>query len=252
MDYIAVAAAPGIAICIYIFYRDIYNKEPKLNLFVSFFLGALAILPAIELERYFGEGMLDGSVRSVAIFSFLVVGLTEEFCKFIGLRFYSYTKKSFDEPLDGIVYSLMVSMGFATVENILYVIKYEAIAGQGMRVGIQRMFLSIPAHATFAVIMGYYVGKAKFDAKNSIMLMLTGLAGATFFHGAYDFFLFINAYAEAGQNIGGLGKTLSEFFLLAGAVISLIVALVLSRRLIKLHRATSFKMFNHSNKNESV
>ena len=252
MDYIAIAAAPGIAICIFIFYQDMYNKEPKLNLIVSFILGAVAILPAIQLEQYFSNGLLDGSVSSVAIFAFLVVGLTEEFCKFIGLRFYSYNQKSFDEPLDGIVYSLMIGMGFATVENVMYVVKYEAIAGEGMRIGLQRMFLSIPAHATFAVIMGYFMGKAKFSANNSFMLMLTGLAGATFFHGAYDFFLFVNAYAEAGQNIGGLGKTLSEFFLLAGAVISLIVALVLSRRLLKHHRKTSYKMFNHPNEEQSV
>jgi RsiW-degrading membrane proteinase PrsW (M82 family) len=252
MDYIAVAAAPGIAICIYIFYRDLYNKEPKLNLIVSFALGALAILPAIELERYFSKDLLDGSVRSVAIFAFLVVGLTEELCKFAGLRLYSYNKKSFDEPLDGIVYSLMISMGFATVENIMYVTKFEAAWGNGMQVGLQRMFLSIPAHATFAVIMGYYAGKAKFDSKNSFKLMLAGLIGATFFHGAYDFFLFVNSFAEAGQNIAGIGKTLSEFFMLAGAIISLIVALALSRRLIKMHRATSFKMFKEKNQDLSV
>lgn len=252
MDYIAVAAAPGIAICLYIFYRDVYNKEPKLNLFVCFILGALAILPAIELERYFSKGLLDGSVGSVAIFAFLVVGLSEEFCKFIGLRLYAYNQKSFDEPFDGIVYSLMISMGFATVENIMYVTKFEAAMGNGMQVGLQRMFLSIPAHATFAVIMGYYVGKAKFDSKNSFMLLLMGLGGATFFHGAYDFFLFVNSYAEAGQNIAGIGRSLSEFLLLAGAIISLIVALVLSRRLIRIQRDTSFKMFKEKNQDLSV
>lgn len=252
MDYIAVAAAPGIAICIYIFYRDVYNKEPKLNLIVSFILGALAILPAIELETYFSKGLIDGSVGAVAIFAFLVVGLSEEFCKFIGLRLYSYNQKQFDEPFDGIVYSLMISMGFATVENIMYVTKYQAAMGNGLEIGLQRMFLSIPAHATFAVIMGYFIGKAKFDLKNSFMLTLMGLAAATFFHGAYDFFLFVNQFAYAGQNIAGVGKSLSEFLLLAGAIISLIVALVLSRRLIRIQRDTSFKMFSNKNPDPGV
>lgn len=252
MDYIAVAAAPGIAICIYIFYRDIYNKEPKLNLAISFALGALAILPAIELERYFSKDLIDGSIGAVAIFAFLVVGLSEEFCKFVGLRWYSYTQKSFDEPFDGIVYSLMISMGFATVENIMYVTKYEAAMGNGLQIGLQRMFLSIPAHATFAVIMGYFVGKAKFDSKNSFILTLIGLGVATFFHGLYDFFLFVNQFAYAGQNIAGIGKSLSEFLLLAGAIISLIVALALSRRLIRVQRDTSFRMFNNKNSDTGV
>lgn len=243
MDYIAIAAAPGIAICLYIFYRDMYNKEPRLNLVLSFIIGGIATVPAISIEQLLIRGLLDGSLRSVAILSFLVVGLTEEICKFIGLRLYAYNKKSFDEPFDGIVYSLMVGMGFATIENIMYVIKYESIMGNGLQIGLQRMFLSVPAHASFAIVMGYFIGKAKFDQRNSFKLMCLGILWATFIHGSYDFFLFINAFAEEGRNIGGLGRTLSEFFLLAGAVIALIVALILSRRLIKIHRQTSYIMF---------
>ena len=252
MDYIAIAVAPGIAICVYFFYRDIYNKEPKLNLVLSFLLGAIAILPAIELERFLSKGLIDGTIRSVAIFSFLVVGLSEEVCKLAGLRFYAYNKKSFDEPFDGIVYSMMVSMGFATVENIMYVVKFESIMGNGLQVSIQRMFLSIPAHATFAVVMGHFIGRAKFEPGKSVVLSLLGLLSATFVHGAYDFFLFVNAYAKEGQNIGGVGKSLSEFFLLVGAVISLILALILSRRLIRLQRQASYRMLNKKNPEQGV
>ena len=124
--------------------------------------------------------------------------------------------------------------------------------GNGLQIGIQRMFLSIPAHATFAIVMGYYVGIAKFNPLRSKLLMVKGVLSATFIHGSYDFFLFVNAYATDGQNIGGVGKTLSEFFLLAGAVISLILALVLSRRLIRVHRQTSFRMFKNKNPDQGV
>lgn len=244
MDYIAVAAAPGIAICIYIFYKDIYNREPKLNLLVSFILGALSIVPAIWLENYFSRGLLDGSVVSVAIFAFLVVGLSEEFVKFAALRLYSYNQKSFDEPLDGIVYSLMVGMGFATIENIMYAIKYEAVAGAGMEVAVKRMFLSVPAHATFAVVMGYYVGKAKFNPNRSFILMLKGLLGATFFHGAYDFFLFLHDYSLVGPELG-------EGLLFGGAVVSLIVALVLSRKLLREHHQLS-RQTHYDNQNDTL
>ena len=203
MEYIAIAIAPGIAICLFIFYKDIYNREPGLNLIVSFFLGCAAIFPAIIFEQRFSYTN-NGTVTGVAIFSYAVVAFSEEFSKFLGLRFYAYNKRSFDEPLDGIVYSVMVGMGFATLENLMYVLKYAEI-GQGLRVGIKRMFLSVPAHGCFAVLMGYFVGKAKFDPKNSFWLMLAGLLAAIFFHGTFDFFLFVNESTVWGRQTGERG-----------------------------------------------
>ncbi|MBL7758573.1 MAG: PrsW family intramembrane metalloprotease, partial [Chitinophagaceae bacterium] len=141
MDLLAIAIAPGIAIILFILHRDAYNREPKLNLLVSFVLGGLSILPAIFIEQLFYD-QADNSIAGIAVKAFLVVALTEEVVKYVALRYYSFRQPSFDEPLDGIVYGVMVSMGFATVENILYVQKF------GMTVGIQRMFLAVPAHAT--------------------------------------------------------------------------------------------------------
>jgi protease PrsW len=239
MEYIAIALAPGIAICLYIFYADIYNREPKLNLFVSFLLGCLAIIPAIIVEVSFPVS--DRSLAAVAVFSYAVVALSEEGSKFLGLRLYAYPKKSFDEPLDGIVYSVMVSMGFATLENIFYVLKF-AENGQGIQVGIQRMFLSVPAHASFAVVMGYFVGKAKFNPAKRLMLMLTGILIAVFFHGTYDFFLFIPSYTDIGQQW-------SEGLLAAGAIGSYIVCLVFSRRMIREHKRLSHQQYKDQQNN---
>ena len=168
MEYIALAVAPGIAICLFIFYKDVYNREPKLNLIVSFILGCFAILPAMFFEKEFAYTS-DGTVAGVAVFSYAIVAFSEEFSKFLGLRLYSYNQKSFDEPLDGIVYGVMVSMGFATLENLMYVLKYAEI-GLGYEVGLKRMFLSVPAHASFGVVMGYFVGKAKFDSKRIFII----------------------------------------------------------------------------------
>jgi RsiW-degrading membrane proteinase PrsW (M82 family) len=234
MEYIAIAIAPGIAICLFIFYKDIYNREPKLNLVVSFFLGCAAIIPAILFEDKFSYTS-NGTVTGVAIFSFAVVAFSEEFSKLLGLRLYSYNMKSFDEPLDGIVYSVMIGMGFATLENLMYVLKYAEL-GQGLQVGIKRMFLSVPAHATFAVVMGYFVGKAKFSPTNSFWLMLAGLLGAVLFHGAYDFFLFVNETTLWGRQTG-------EGLLAGGALVSFVVALVLSRKLIRQQRNISKELF---------
>lgn len=238
MDYIALAIAPGIAICVFIFYKDIYNREPKFGLIVSFGLGCAAILPAIGFERSFSS-TIDGTVSGVAVFSYAVVAFSEEISKFLGLRFYSYNQKNFDEPLDGIVYAVMISMGFATAENIKYIL-IDAEAGKQLQTGILRMFTAVPAHATFAVIMGYFVGKARFDSKNSFTLMLTGLLGAIFFHGTYDFFLFVNQYSFVGQQQG-------NELLAAGALVSFIVALVLSRKLIRRQRSISQQTFKDKN-----
>ena len=243
MEYIAIALAPGIAICLYVFYTDIYNREPKLNLFISFMLGCIAIIPAVWLEQAFSH-TIDGSISAVAIFAYAIVGFSEEFSKFLGLRFYSYRKKSFDEPLDGIVYSVMVSMGFATVENIIYVANFAEV-GRGLEVGLQRMFLSVPAHASFGVVMGYFVGKAKFNPAKSGRLMIMGLLAATFFHGTYDFFLFVKTYSFAGRNI-------SEALLAGGAIVSYIICLVLARKLIRQQKNLSKQMFPDKNATPSV
>jgi len=230
MDLIALAIAPGIAICLFIFHRDAYNREPKLNLFVSFFLGAIIVLPVAYTELYFTQ-FPDHTISGVAISAFLVVALTEELGKFIILRFYSYPKKSFDEPLDGIVYGVMIGMGFATLENILYVQKF------GMQTGFLRMFLSVPAHATFGILMGYHAGKAKFDKPNSSQLLLLGLFWAVLFHGMYDFFLFLqgNPYIK---------DYISDLLLFIGAVTSFIIAIRLSLKHIKKHRILSQQTYN--------
>jgi protease PrsW len=229
MTLLALAIAPGIAICIYIFLKDIYNKEPKRLLVASFLLGMLAIIPPVFIETGLGN-YLDNSILHTGLFAYGVVGLSEELSKFFVLRYYCFTRKKFDEPLDGIVYSIMVSMGFATLENISYVLSY------GYSTAFVRMFLSVPAHATFAVVMGYFVGKAKFDPANSFRYMITSLFWAVFFHGTFDFFLFLQKSPE-------IKPFVSEGLLFAGAVISYIVAIRLSRKHIRLHQVISKEMF---------
>lgn len=235
MELVALSIAPGIAICVFIFYTDLYNTEPKKNLIISFLLGGLAILPAIGFEKSF-TSVIDGSLGGVAIFAYCIVAFSEETCKFIGLRFYSYNQKAFDEPFDGIVYAVMVSMGFATVENIMYVV----FDTKSVDVAYMRMFLSVLAHATFAVVMGYFMGKAKFNSKKSFALMITGLVGALLLHGTFDFFLFIKQYSFVGQEI-------SDTLLFAGAIASFLIALALSRKLINRDRLISKQMFKDKN-----
>jgi RsiW-degrading membrane proteinase PrsW (M82 family) len=214
MSLLALATAPGIAICIFIYWKDKYNKEPLGLLLTSFILGMLSTIPALIIQLLFGitpESLSNSSMASVAIFAYGVVALSEEGSKFIMLRFFAYPKKAFDDPFDGIVYAVMVGMGFATLENIGYVMQH------GIGTGITRMFLSVPAHATFAVLMGYHVGLAKFDATRRNYYFILALFWPILFHGTFDFFLF-------------LGNDILHF---AGALVSFIVAIQISRRAIR-------------------
>lgn len=229
MDLLAIALAPGIAIILFILYRDTFDREPPVVMFVSFVLGMLSTLPAIALETAAGYFELTG-IEGTIIFAFLGVALVEELVKFVPLRWYAFGRSSFNEPLDGIVHGVMVGMGFATVENLLYVFNH------GMEVGWLRMFTAVPGHASWGVIMGYYAGKARFDLERRGLLLTTGLLLATFFHGLYDACLFLTQQADKNTDV----------VLVLAALTTHIVALVFASRLIRQHHQLSKGLHHHN------
>ena len=215
------AILPVIIIIVYINFKDKYEKEPKKLLFYSFLLGAiLSVIISTLLYSFFDHFLTNADELSLYdqfIKAFFVVALIEEFSKYIIVRFYAQPKKAFNEPFDGIVYSVMVSMGFAAIENLFYVLE------GGMNVAVIRSLTAVPAHATFAILMGYYMGIAKFS-NHKRAYNLFGLLLAIISHGTYDFFLFIDF-------IPGI---------YIGAFLSLLIGLILSRKAIKKHQANSF------------
>lgn len=214
---IAIALAPAIAILLFLYLRDPDEPEPWGLLLLSFILGTLAIFPAMVSEVFFDRiGFGNKSTfTGLLIHTFLVVGLSEEGFKFLILRGYIYRKPSFNEPYDGIIYNAMVSMGFASVENILYIVE----SSDPFHTGLLRMFTAVPAHATFAIIMGYFTGLARFSTYLSFFYLTCGLLAAVLFHGAYDFFLMQHF-------IPGIS---------AGAFISLAIGVWLSLKAVKIH-----------------
>ena len=172
MHLIFLAVAPVMVIVLYIYFKDKFEKEPIPFLFKNFLLGAFAsVLITFVLSivaSFIFQLPNDNSFIDQFIKAFIVVALVEEFSKYLIVRYYAQTNKEFNEPFDGIVYAVMVSMGFAALENVLYVFQH------GVETGITRAFTAVPAHAAFAILMGYFMGKAKFS-KNKIMLNLLGL-----------------------------------------------------------------------------
>lgn len=219
MDLVLLSIAPVIIIILYVYLKDKYDKEPKLLLFFCFLFGAFVSIFITTLLYILFDYIIipeENNIVEQFIKAFFIVGFTEEFSKYIIVRYYAQTREAFNEPYDGIIYAVMVSMGFAATENIFYV-----MAG-GYEVALLRAVTAVPAHATFAILMGYYMGKAKFS-KNRMQLNLIGLLLAIVFHGAYDFFLFIDF-------IPGVW---------IGAFVSLAFGIVLSRNAIKSHQNNS-------------
>ncbi len=227
MNWLILAIAPGVAISAYIIFKDQYNREPRRYLIISFLLGMLSVLPALGLEISASQITSNfpaffKTTAGIAINAYFFVALPEEICKFLMLLWYAYRKKEFDEPFDGIVYAVMVGMGFATVENISYVSQF------GLMTGIMRLFLAVPAHASFAIIMGYFMGKARFSAQKQRFLLFFGVFWAIVFHGSYDFFLFLQESHTTGSDNASL-------LLFLGAMVSLVTGIILSKKAIKEH-----------------
>lgn len=221
MVLLALTLAPVFAIMVFIYLRDKYEPEPLKHILISFFLGCFSVIPAIILEVGFGEYFPEDSTNlaRTAFIAFVVVAGSEEFSKLIMLRYYAFRQIEFDEPFDGIVYGVMVSLGFAAVENLSYVY----LNGGGVSVALLRMFTAIPAHASFGVVMGYYFGLAWKHKEFAINYKMRGFLSAVLLHGTYDFFLMQSNYPAFA------------FFSLLG----LIVSIRLSFKAIKAHQEDS-------------
>lgn len=229
---LTLAVIPGIAIGIFIYINDKHEPEPIKLLMLSFLYGALSlgINLVIGLPLSSLLDIQEKNLSEQAIHAFGIVAFVEEFSKFMIIRGVLYKNKNFNEPLDGIVYAVMVGMGFATAENILYV--WNGDGGTALI----RMFSTIPAHAMFAVLMGYLLGKAKFTRKKEMYYSVVALSVATLFHGVYDYFLFISF-------VPGIW---------IGSVVSLLVAFILSRKAILVHQQDSpFRPFRRKKRKES-
>jgi RsiW-degrading membrane proteinase PrsW (M82 family) len=115
--------------------------------------------------------------------AFVVAAFTEELFKFLFVMILIWRSKHFNEQFDGIVYAVYVSMGFAMVENVLYVLD------GGLSTALVRAFTAVPAHAIFAVSMGYFLGRAKFNKTRRVTFLFAAIGMPILLHGLYDFIL---------------------------------------------------------------
>lgn len=175
------AIAPGVALLIYFYLKDRYDTEPIHLVMKVFLYGVMLVFPVMVLQRAFVHGLGENPF----VFSFIISAGLEEFLKWFLVYFIIYKHTSFDEPYDGIVYAVAASLGFATLENVFYAF----INSASISSLIYRALLPVSGHAMFGVIMGYHLGRAKFDSQRGKKHLIYSLLLPIFWHGVFDYIL---------------------------------------------------------------
>jgi protease PrsW len=172
--------APGLALLSYFYLKDKYEPEPVWMVLFTFISGALLILPIAFFEYVLKT---ENVIKYDSIYAIFSSGLIEEFFKWSILFVCAYRNVEFDEPFDGIVYGTSVSLGFATAENIMYLMT------NGMEYALTRALLPVSSHALFGVIMGYYISVAKFTKESKLPLFLLSMILPALLHGIFNYLL---------------------------------------------------------------
>lgn len=185
------ALVPTIALLIYIYWRDRHSPEPISQLLKATFFGVLSIPLSLCISQPFewlGIYTNDPTTITQSIgIAFFGAAIPEELAKLCMLWLFLRRNKYFDERLDGIVYAVCVSLGFAGLENVLYVTQDV----EWLLTAIGRAITAVPGHFCFAVAMGYFYSLVRFSLyhrkRNMVLLILTPIL----LHGIYDAILFI-------------------------------------------------------------
>lgn len=191
---ILLAMIPSIIIGFIIYKKDVVEKEPTLLLIKLFAIGALSTGVALFFEIYIEKFFIFFEkivFLNIFIKSFIIIGFCEEFVKWFFTYIICWKQKDFNYTYDAIVYTVFISLGFATIENIIAILSDNG----GVLLAIQRGLITVPAHAFFGIISGYYLGiSKKYEArgwhkkykKNIILSIILPIL----VHGVFDFLLF--------------------------------------------------------------
>lgn len=188
---------PGLLILTYFIFSDRF-KEPKKVIITTFILGVVIGYPAGYLNYYIEQIFSNGNIINDALVGGAFAGaLVEEILKFLILYFYIFKHKEFNEPMDAIVYGIVVSLGFALNENYDYVYNLaEQFKATSWEIALARSYSAIPMHAACGVIMGFYFGQNYFIEQGRSFSL--ALIVPIIIHGSYNFLLSFNGiYAQA-------------------------------------------------------
>ncbi len=229
------ALLPALLIVAWAYYRDRLPEPPPVVI-KTLLLGCVITVPILIVEIILGvilgiefEFGMQSFIDALLV-SFVIAALTEESFKFCVLHFYSARQSAFDEVFDGIVYGVAASLGFALIENVMYVLTAAADGGmdQGILVIIVRALTAVPMHASCGVIMGACIGFSKIRKKPS--WAVAGLLLAIFLHGVYDTFVFSMELPGLEDVVLGLLALGFIGTTIAGVVISILLVIILRKK----------------------
>ncbi len=179
----------------YHYHKDRHLPEPVGHLVLTFFLGIVAA--AISKGLYIGLGLVslrfdalllaDTNMPGLLAYSLLVIGPIEEFAKLLPFVIIVLRFPEFDEPLDGIIYASFVALGYAAVENVLYLEYLTPLEAAA------RGFAGPVVHMLFASIWGFTTGCAHLRGESLLRGMAKGFVVAAGLHGLYDFIVLQNS-----------------------------------------------------------
>ncbi len=194
--YLLIASIAPAVIIMYLIFRHDTVKEPLTMLAKAFFGGVLSIaITLIITYPILGIELNSGAMKSF-FDAFFKAGIPEEFSKWLIFYWLIRKAKDFDQYYDGILYAIFISMGFALVENILYVFE------NGMGTAIVRSIISVPGHMLFAIPMGYFLSISRFESGTSARFhVFLSLAIPILLHGTFDFILMYSG-AKGAVNSG--------------------------------------------------
>ena len=186
---------PGYFLLKYIYDKDTVEKESKSILTRCFCYGIASVFLAVMLEYFIDipiESLFCKSKLYYVIHCFIGIALMEEGSKYLVLRLITWKNKEFNYIFDAVVYAAFISLGFATFENVLYV-----ISGGGS-VAILRAVSSVPAHFFFSIYMGLFYGISKRECvkeRNNTKYIVLTILIPTLVHGVYDYLLYMATYS---------------------------------------------------------
>ncbi len=232
------AIIPSLLLLFY-FYKNDRHPEPVKELLMTFawgVVGTIVVLfmarPALGLLYNISNPYLQGSLHAL-----LLAAIPEETIKMFVIVGYSMKTAEFDEPMDGLVYGVTASLGFATLENILYV------SQGGMYTALVRAFTAVPTHAALGVIMGYFLSRFYFGNDRRSLAYAWGIP--VLLHAAYDFPL-MTARTLFRNNNQTYGITQIVLIIAAAIIIRIILGYAL-----RLYRKVSRNQKNEADDEEN-
>ncbi|MFC4358232.1 PrsW family intramembrane metalloprotease [Halobium salinum] len=190
----ALSVLPALALVGYVWYSDVTTGEPLSLLVATFLLSIVTANFAVVFNSVLQAPFNALGGLGMVLFFFVVVGPVEETVKLLAVRLYAYNSSRFDSVVDGAVYGAVAGLGFATIENFIYIARQVGTTDVSLGLGLVGAgggitairALAGPGHVIYSAFAGYYLGLAKFNGENAGPIVVKGLIIAAFIHAAYN------------------------------------------------------------------